>query len=168
MDFGQKGLYMKKMAGMLGLVLLSQVITCDAQQRSAQNVSEQEPNTAVVKPQMKEIVLTIEEAMRLVQAWDRIEVQLRAPREDTSGDPAAQPCCNNADLAAIRACICAIKNQLCVLTVLVGNCTDPVIPEVTFATCITQDEISAICASLQSWVKTIVSELRGNQVVCPG
>gem|GEM_PF-2664308 len=160
---------MKKMAGILALMLLSPVIICDAQQRGAQSGEEQqEPSTQVVNPQLQEVVLTMEETVRqLEQAWDRIEVALRAPREDTSGDPAAQPCCNNADLAAIRACICAIKNQLCVLTTLVGNCTDPVIPEVTFAECITQAEISALCRSLQSWVKTIVSELRGNQVTCP-
>ncbi len=126
------------------------------------------PDTEVVRPQVEEVRLTIEEAQRLIDAWERFEGHLRASREDTSGSLAAQGCCpDNTDLAMIRTCICAIKNQLCVITGLIGSCTDPVIPEVTFASCITQDEISAICASLQSWVKTIVSELRGNQTECP-
>jgi hypothetical protein len=150
---------MKKMVGMVVLALLSHAMVGNAQQRAGSPV--------VSNQNTQEVTLTIEEAQRLVEAWDRVEAQLRAPRADTSNDAAAQPCCNNADLAAIRTCICAIKNQLCVLTTLVGSCTDPVIPAVTDAACITQDEISAICASLQSWVKTIVSELRGNQVTCP-
>lgn len=114
-----------------------------------------------------QIALTVEEAQRIVEAWDRLESQMRAPREDTSSDPAAQPCCNDADLAIIRTCICAIKNQLCVVSQQIGDCSDTVITAVTDASCVTQADINAICASLQSWVKTIVSELRGNQITCP-
>lgn len=116
---------------------------------------------------VQQVVLTVEEAQRIVDAWERLESQIRAAREDTSTDAAAQPCCNNSDLAVIRTCICAIKNQLCILSQQVGICSDTVIPQITNAPCVTQADIDAICASLQSWVKTIVSELRGNQTTCP-
>jgi len=159
---------MKKMTGMLVITLLSHMMVCSAQ-------DDQQTTVEVVKPNAQAVLLSIEEAQRIVEAWDRFELQLRASREDTSGDLAAQGCCpDNTDLAMIRACICAIKNQLCALTDIVidisgqiGQCTDLVIPEITEAACVTQDDINAICATLQSWVKTIISELRGNQDVCP-
>ena len=143
------------------VMLLLVVMVCQAQD------DQPFPSQTALGSNAQEIVLTIEEAQRIVAAWDRIELQLRAAREDTSNDPAAQSCCNDADLAAIRTCICAIKNQLCVVTGLIGACTDTVIPEITNASCVTQDDINAICASLQSWIKTIVSELRCNQITCP-
>jgi hypothetical protein len=120
----------------------------------------------------QEIVLTIEEAQLLVEAWDRleelVEAQTRAPRQDTqTGGPAVISCCNDSDLAIIRSCICAIKNQLCALGSVIGTCTDGVIPQITDAACVTQADINAICASIISWNKTIVSELRGNQITCP-
>ena len=116
----------------------------------------------------REVVLSIEEAQLIVDAWERLESQMRSAREDTSNGAAVTDCCgSNTDLAIIRTCICAIKNQLCSISQQIGTCGDLVITEITEDLCVTQAEINAICASLQSWVKTIVSELRGNQDVCP-
>lgn len=116
----------------------------------------------------REIVLTIDEAQQIVRALEVLEEEMTRAARDDGGGAAVPNCCpENADLAIIRTCICAIKNQLCAISQQTGSCTDPVITAVTDATCITQAEISAICASLQSWVKTIVSELRGNQTTCP-
>src|SRR5580765_4570970 len=82
---------------------------------------------SVYAVETKQVMLTVEEAQRIVEAWDRLEEQImRGAREDTSGNPAAQPCCSDADLAIIRTCICAIKNQLCIVSQQVGNCLDTV------------------------------------------
>jgi len=120
----------------------------------------------------RSVRLSEKDAQNLVHAWERVEdsIRERAPRPDGAhlGDPAA-PLSSGflADLDEIRRCVCLIKKTVNHIDDTVGDCTDLMIPTVTGAPCITVDEINEICATVISWLKTIVSELRGNTEVCP-
>lgn len=125
------------------------------------------------------ITLTKEDAQKLVDSWERVEKDLetRGPRSSAEraarpdgqglGDPAAPVPYVSADLDEIRRCVCIIKEKVCNTNDIIGNCLDETIATVTGAECITVGEINEICASVISWLKTIVSELRGNQETCP-
>jgi hypothetical protein len=121
----------------------------------------------------KKVSLSYEEVKKMIEHLERIEAMLnRAPRPGpypTSADNPVSPF-DDTQIAELLSCCCFVKNLLIQISGTIGNCTDVSVAAITGdggAACVSTPEIDGTCASIISWLKTIESELRGNQTSCP-
>lgn len=120
--------------------------------------------------QTKNVTITVEDSIKLIKSWERIEERLRAVHTDPENESSQPFSMTSAELDSIRCFVCMINAKVCQITQVVpvvGTCNDLVIDEIVSSPCVSIADINAICATLQSWMKTIESELRGNIPVCP-
>lgn len=96
----------------------------------------------------------------------------RAPRQDMAvcGDPAYPVTLSDEDLAAIRECVCLIKEEvgevadcLEIIKRTIGDPCDPLHRDesIDFCCCTDEDTIDGSKASVISYLRTILRELRG-------
>jgi len=105
------------------------------------------------------IILSTQEATRMMDAFDRVLTRAVRPDAPELGDMDFPPASlESEDLQAIRECCCILQRKF---DDIIGDPCNPDDESIDFCDCTDEDTIDGSKASVISYLRTILRELRG-------